>query len=118
MPMNFRMATGYISGYKDAMGNTSQQRALKNYRERLAKRGMSRFEVLGLETDRELIRSLAKRLAKNDPEAARLRSTVRLSVEGEPPKKGGIVAALLRSPLIGSGVDIKRPVVPGRKVEL
>ena len=100
------------------MGNTSQQRALKNYRDRLAKRGMARFEVLGLESDRELIRSLAKRLAKNDSEAVRLRTTMRLNVQGEPPKKGGIVAALLRSPLVGSGLDIKRPHVPARKVDL
>src|SRR6202011_2743639 len=52
------------------MGNTSQKRALKNYRRRLGKRGMARFEVLGLDADRLLIRSLAKRLAENDADAA------------------------------------------------
>jgi hypothetical protein len=49
------------------MGSTSQTRALKNYRKRLYQRGMARFEVLGLSTDRELIRSLARRLAENSP---------------------------------------------------
>ena len=44
------------------MGNTAQKRALKNYRAKLTERGMARFEVLGLDADRDLIRSLAKRL--------------------------------------------------------
>ena len=51
------------------MSNTAQKRAIKNYRSRLRKRGIARFEVLGLESDRHLIRSLAKRLAQNDPDA-------------------------------------------------
>jgi len=46
------------------MSDTSQKRALNNYRKRLNQRGMARFEVLGLDTDRELIRSLARRLAE------------------------------------------------------
>ena len=52
------------------MSNTSQKHAIKNYRDRLAKRGMARFEVLALEADRDLIRSLAKRLADDGPDAA------------------------------------------------
>jgi hypothetical protein len=39
---------------------TPQKRALKSYRKRLTWRGMARFEVLGLDADRELIRSLAQ----------------------------------------------------------
>jgi len=31
------------------VGETSQKRALKNYRRRLSERGMARFEVLGLD---------------------------------------------------------------------
>src|SRR5258708_30022105 len=77
-----------------AVTNMSQKRALKNYRKRLSKRGMARFEVLGLDADRELIRSLAKRLAENDSDATRIRATVRPTIADEPPKKGGIVAAL------------------------
>ena len=34
------------------MSNESQKRALRNYRDRLAGRGMARFEVLGLDVDR------------------------------------------------------------------
>ena len=79
---------------------------------------MARFEVLGLDADRELIRSLARRLADNGPESARIRATVRRTVSGEPPRKGGILSALRRSPLVGADLNLKRPVVAGRKVDL
>jgi len=69
-------------------------------------------------SDRELIRTLAKRLAEDDPAAGRIRATVKRSIAGEPPKKGGKFEALLRSPLIGSELEIKRERTPGRKVEL
>jgi hypothetical protein len=79
---------------------------------------MARFEVLGLDADRNLIRSLARRLADNGPDSARIRATVRRTVSGEPPKKGGILKALRRSPLVGADLNLKRPVVAGRKVDL
>jgi hypothetical protein len=101
-----------------AMSNTSQKRALSNYRKRLKQRGMARFEVLGLDADRELIRSVARRLADNGPESARIRATVRRTVSGEPPNRGGILSALRRSPLVGADLNLKRPVVAGRKVDL
>ena len=46
------------------MRETPQKRALKNYRNRLNRSGMARFEVLGLDKDRELIRSVAKHSRK------------------------------------------------------
>jgi len=100
------------------MGQTSQKRALKNYRNRLEQRGMARFEVLGLDADRELIRSLARRLAENNMEATQLRATVSRTLAGEPPGKGGILAALRRSPLVGADLIVTRTVTPGRKVDL
>ena len=100
------------------MSNASQKRALKNYRTRLNERGMARFEVLALDADRELIRSLAKRLAENDPDATRIRATVSRTIAGESPKKGGILAALRRSPLVGANLEVTRSVTQGRKVEL
>ena len=100
------------------MGNTAQKRALRNYRTRLVKRGLARFEVLGLDADRELIRSLAKRLAKDDPEALRIRATVSQTIAGEPPRKGGILAALRRSPLVGADISLARSRETGRKVDL
>jgi hypothetical protein len=107
-----------ISDRDIAMANTAHKRALKNYRERLSEKGMVRFEVLGLDSDRELIRSLARRLAQNDGTAARLRADVLRSVTGEPPPKGGILAALRQSPLVGAELDITREVTPGRDVDL
>jgi hypothetical protein len=112
--------SGYITGnfLKSVMGDTSQKRAIKNYRKRLRKRGMARFEVLGLDADRDLIRSLARRLAEDGPDASRLRSTVSQTMGGEPPRKGGILAALRRSPLVGADIPAARPFEPGRKVDL
>ena len=100
------------------MGNTAQKRALRNYRTRLTKRGMARFEVLGLDADRDLIRSLAKRLAEDDPDAARIREAVSRTIAGESPAKGGILAALRRSPLVGADLNFTRPRETGRKVDL
>jgi hypothetical protein len=100
------------------MSSPSQQRALKNYRDRLGKRGMTRFEVLGLATDRDLVRSLARRLADNGPEAERIRAAVTLAMGARPPGKGGILAALRRSPLVDAQLDLNRPVTPGRAVDL
>jgi hypothetical protein len=46
--------------------SNSQKRAIQNYRARLGER-LARFEVLGRETDRDLIRALARRLAETAP---------------------------------------------------
>jgi hypothetical protein len=96
----------------------SQRRAIRNYRSRLSERGLARFEVLGRESDRDLIRSLARRLAEDDANASRLRAIVDQAVAGEPPKKGGILAALRRSPLVSAGLDLGRQREGGRKVDL
>ena len=58
------------------MSDTAHKRALDSYRKRLRQRGMARFEVLGLAGDRDLIRTLAKRLADDATDAARIRTTV------------------------------------------
>ena|ERR1035438_9492984 len=100
------------------MSDTSQTRALKNYRQRLNQRGMARFEVLGLDTDRELIRSMARKLADNSPEAQELRATMHRKIATESQKKGGILAALRRSPLVGAELNLARPRIDGRKVSL
>ena len=99
------------------MGN-SQRRAVKNYRSRLSERGLARFEVLGRETDRELVRSLARRLAEESAESVKLRAILTEAVTGEPPRKGGVLAALRRSPLVGTDLDLSRPLEEGRKIDL
>lgn len=97
---------------------SSQKRAIQNYRARLSERGLARFEVLGLDADRDLIRSLARRLAEEGPDAALLRAAVKQTMAAEPPKKGGILAALRRSPLVGADLDLTRSFEEGRKVEI
>jgi hypothetical protein len=100
-----------------SMGN-SQKRAIQNYRSRLSARGLSRFEVLGRDADRDLIRTLARRLAEDSAEASRLRAAVQETIAGEPPKKGGILAALRRSPLVGADLELTRSRDEDRKVDL
>jgi hypothetical protein len=68
--------------------DNSQKRAIRNYRSRLSERDLARFEALGLGTDRDLIRLLARRLAEQEPETVHPRGTVNQSIAGEPWKKG------------------------------
>ncbi|MGE8355083.1 MAG: hypothetical protein ACN6N0_01610 [Microvirgula sp.] len=96
----------------------SQNRAIRNDRARLGERGLVRFEVVGRDTDRDLIRSLARRLAGEGPDASRLRAAVCRTLSGEPPRKGGILAALRRSPLVEADLDLSRPREQGRKVDI
>lgn len=98
--------------------NTSQNRAIQNYRARLSERGLARFEVLGRDKDRDLVRSFARRLAEDGPEALRLRAVVKRTMAGNPSPKGGILAALLRSPLVDADLDLARVREEGRSVEL
>lgn len=100
------------------MSNPAQRRAIENYRARLTQRGFKRFEVMALEADRELIRSLARQLAEEGPEADEARRTVKALVSGEPPASGGILSALRRSPLVGADLDLSRPREEGRRVDL
>jgi hypothetical protein len=97
---------------------SSQSRAVRNYRSRLRSRRLARFEVFGRDSDRDLIRSVARRLAEDGPEASKLRAIIQRSVAGKPTKKGGILAALRRSPLVGADLDLARPGDAGRKVEI
>ena len=93
----------------------SQVRALQTYRARLGERGLARFEVLGRDADRDLIRALARRLADGGLDASRLRASLDRAMAGEPAKKGGILAALRRSPLTGADLDVTRPHEDGRR---
>ncbi|MCL2659345.1 MAG: hypothetical protein FWD64_02330 [Acidobacteriaceae bacterium] len=99
------------------MSSLAQKRALTNYRQRLKTRGVTRFEVLGLETDRNLIRTLAGMLAQGNSESKRIRLEIDRTVTS-PAKKGNILASLRRSPLVGADLKIERPFDKGRKTVL
>ena len=98
------------------MGSTSQARAVENYRKRLSKRGLMRFEVQGLKQDRELVRAVASRLAESGPEATELRAAVQEKIVPDTRKKGGIYEALRRWPI--ADLNLKRPFVKPRKIDL
>ncbi len=100
------------------MAQTSQKRAVANHRRRLAQRGISRYEVRGLAKDKEIIRKLAKRLAVDDAAAARLRTEMLKQISDQSPRRGGIWAALRRSPLVGANLNLERDVAPPREVDL
>ncbi|SMP73159.1 hypothetical protein [Noviherbaspirillum suwonense] len=100
------------------MNSISQKRAIENYRKRLTERGLARFEVLGSENDRDLIRSIARRLSEESAEVAKLRAALKLALTPGDEKRGGIVQALRRSPLVGAELDLSRPLPVPRKVDL
>jgi hypothetical protein len=99
------------------VSESPQRRALKTYRKRLSQRGMARFEVLARRTDRELIRSLARVLAEDGAKANRIRESLK-RLAADPSSKGGLLAALRSSPLVGAELDLTRPVIPSRNVGL
>jgi hypothetical protein len=100
------------------MGKSAQKRALENYRSRLIERGIVRFELQALQTNRDLIRTLARKLTEDSPDAGPLRRAIQQAVSGEPPKSGGILGALRSSPLVGADLDLTRAREEGRDVEL
>ncbi len=79
---------------------------------------MARFEVLARDSDRALIRAVAKRLAEDGLQSSRLRAAVAGSLGAKPPPKGGILLALRRSPLVGAKVVPERAIEAGRVVKL
>lgn len=101
------------------MGSPAQKKATDSYRARLTRRGLKRFEVLAPESDRDLIRSLARQLAEDGPEAEQARAAIRAALAaGDPPRSGGILSALRRSPLVGADLDLSRAREGGRRVNL
>ena len=85
--------TGYVSGYRTKAHDeqSGTKRAMESYRARMTQRGRKRFEVLAPETDRELIRSLARQLAEAGPNSEQTRQRIKALVSGEPAKAGNSV---------------------------
>ena len=97
--------------------NASQQRAVANHRRRLTERGLARYEVRGRAQDKELVRSIAKRLAENNPEAERLRNEL-AGLHSNPEVRGGFLKWIRSSPLVGLDLDIEREITTGRDIDL
>lgn len=87
--------------------------------------GLAHFEVAGLNADRNLIRSLARRLAEPGAESVALRKALTAAIDTAPeaaddrsPKRGGVLAALRSSPLVGAGLNLTKTRHPGRDIDL
>jgi len=52
------------------------------------------------------------------PRPFRIRAAVSRTIADEPPRTGGILAALRRSPLVEADLNLARPHETGRKVDL
>jgi hypothetical protein len=78
---------------------------------------MSRYEVRGLNRDKELVRRVARQLAADDAAAERLRKELTQKT-GTTRPSDSIVAALRQSPLVGVDWEIERPIEHGREIDL
>jgi hypothetical protein len=80
---------------------------------------MARFEALGLDGDRKLIRTPAKRLAEDEPETKKILDSVKQSVAAKKPlRTGGLLRALRNSPMVGADLDLSRPFESEREIDL
>jgi hypothetical protein len=61
---------------------------------------------------------LIRRFAEEGPDSARIRAAIGRTISGDPSKRGGILQALLRSPLVGADLEFERSKDSGRKVDL
>lgn len=100
------------------MDTSSRKQARRSERARGEERGLTRFEVRGRSADRTLIRAIARRLAEDGPQSVLLRERVTDAVSEDGPRKGGIYAALRASPLVGVDLDLERPRIAERDLDL
>jgi hypothetical protein len=63
-----------------------------------------------IDTAKRTLRNYRRRLAK--------RGSARSDAASEPPRKGGILAALRRSPMVGADINLARSRETGRNVDL
>jgi hypothetical protein len=69
-----------------AVNKSAQKRAIENDWSRLTKRGIVCFEIQALESDRDRIRALARKLTEEGGKAGQLRRAVHQAVAGGSPK--------------------------------
>jgi len=96
----------------------AQRRAVESHRRHLRQQGLDRFEVRGLESDKGLLRAVARRLASGDAASVDLRTRIEATVGPTPNARGGIMSALRRSPLVGADLNLTRGTTSGRDVDL
>ena len=100
------------------MSTAAQKSATGNYCEHPARRRVKRSDVMAPETDRSLTRTLGQRLSEDAPKAAHAQVTAKALAADDSPTRGGIFAALRRSPLVGADLDLSRSRTEGRNIDL
>ena len=98
--------------------SSAQKQAVEHYRQRLHRQGLKRFEVIGRDGDQTLIRLLARKLAEDNPESRQIRHIINQNLGRPPSTKGNILAALRASPMVGTELDLSRPTVQAREIDL
>ena len=98
------------------MATNAQRKAVKEHRRRRSAAGIARFEVSAPAQDKELLRTLAKRLSQGGAQQVRAELRKALSRESES-EVGAIARALRASPLYGADIDFPREKAEMRKVE-
>lgn len=104
-----------VKGFRE---KAARYRAVVKNRRAMRARGMERFEVRALASDKPLIRGLAKKLALDDEGAKKLRATLGEELAPRPRTGREIYEWLRASPLVGVDWYIERPFEPGRKIDL
>lgn len=69
-------------------------------------------------SDKALLRAAAKRLARGDASARELRAKLEAGLRPPEEGRGGVLRALLRSPLVGADLEFERESGAGRDVDL
>lgn len=97
--------------------SASQAKAVARYRNKLTGKGLGRFEVLGRDADRALIRAIARVMAEDDSKAMSFRASITEMVHSQTGSRGAILAGLRRAPLLGGDMDLSRSQEAGRNIE-
>jgi hypothetical protein len=86
----------------------AQAKAVAKYRNRLANKGMARFEVVGRKSDSALVRSVVRAIAEDEEKNAAFREFAEKIVAQEEPKRGSILAAFRHPAWVGAELDLTR----------
>lgn len=100
------------------MTSNAQKKANKTYRNRLKANGYATYSITGLVADKELVKSLVKRLSTNDNQALELREKVKEQLADKTDEKqiGGFLELLRNAPEGIRDLDLTREHPPFREI--
>jgi predicted ATPase with chaperone activity len=100
--------------YRRKSVTEAQRFANRNYRERLSQRGIKRIGIMVLESDCELLRTVARKLREDETETNSVRPAIASAVGEQRQQQYSILDALRASPLVGAELAIDRKRENGR----